>query len=134
VSPIDTYRVSVPGCGSVLVSGTSPEAARREAVRHFAETFGAIVPEDLVRDQAEIDFADLPASAGYDYVRRTSGKDIEAGQRVRLQAENGDEAEGWVIYPGRGTAYVHVWLDGADRPQRVDPGLVEVVHVPEFQM
>jgi hypothetical protein len=135
VSPIETYRVFVPAYGSVLLPAPSPERARQDALKRFNETLGKMMPEGLVETDLEVKVADLPADSGYDYVRRLYGKDVEAGQRVRLTMEGREsDLEGWVVYPGQGTAYAHVWIDGKDHPSRVHPDEIEILPVLEMRL
>lgn len=134
MSPIDTYRIHIPGHGSVLLPAASPDEARQKAMEQLREKAVSLSATALDESNIKVQLAELPADAGYDYVRRRYGMEIEAGQRVRLKREKDEDREGWVVYPGNGTAYAHVWLDGEERPARVDPEAIEVLPVAELRM
>lgn len=131
---IETFRVHVPGYGSILLPAMSEEQACISAASRFSEAMGGLVPQGLMDREVRAEVADLPPSAGYDYVSRCYGLDLEAGQRVRVCIEGSDDdREGWVVYPGRGTAYAHVWFDDMDHPSRIHPLEIELLPAPGLQ-
>ena len=133
-SPIQTYRVIVPGYDASILPARSEEEACRRVIENHREAMEGLGILDMVESDMRVELATLPDDAGYDYVARTYGVDLEAGQRVRINIDgHSDAREGWVVYPGRGTAYAHVWFDGYDHPRRVHPKEIEILPSAEMK-
>lgn len=121
-----TFKIELDGHDAFVATAASRAKARVEAFHsyrehHQAETFGAFVR------RVRITVCETPANDGYDYVRRNYGVDPKVGQRVTLINEGRSSGQsGFVIYPGRSTASVHVVIDGRDFAVRVHPSNVEL--------
>lgn len=128
MTPIQTYRVTIPGFDAALVPAHSEIQAREIARERFIDTFSAELADHVFAADVRVAEADVSPDEGYDYVARAYGVDLEAGQRVCWTPEgNSQSREGWVIYPGRGTSYAHVWFDDDERPARVHPTDIEIM-------
>jgi hypothetical protein len=128
MTPIHTYRVTIPGFDAALVPAHSTGQALDIARERFIDSFSSELANHVFAHDARVAEADLAPDEGYDYVCRAYDMALEAGQRVRLAREgSSQDREGWVVYPGRGTSYAHVWFDGDERSTRVHPTEIEIL-------
>ncbi len=119
------YDVAVQGFGTAPV----PERSRGRALAAAwqSDAFSHLTFKGFLKVATATLRTETPMPDGYDYVRASYGLDVGIGSEVTLEAEGQwhHGLEGVVAYPGSSsTSYVHVLVEGHDRPLIVHPSEV----------
>ena len=120
------YKVELDGHEAYVGTAASRAKMRVNAFHSYREMYQCEKFGSFMR-RIRITVCETPANDGYGYVRRNYGVDPKVGQRVTLINEGSSSGQGgFVIYPGRSTASVHVVIDGRDFAVRVHPTNVDL--------
>jgi hypothetical protein len=120
------FQVEVAGYGAEIYAAPSASKAKYEA--YLCDAFNHLKFGQFLRI-ARARRCTPPQDDGYSYIRRAYGVSPAIGQRCRLRNEGKDweGKEGFVIYPGRSTAHVHIIMDGMKNKIFVHPLNVELL-------
>ena len=112
-------------------AGVTPAKARYDAYLSFTDTYEWSFKDFL--KASTIRRVDIPASSGYEYVKRAYGVDARTGRRVRLRNEGSHSGtEGVIVYPGNSTAHIHLIPDGEIYTVHVHPDNIEFLDALEI--
>jgi len=115
----------------VNFAGVTPAKARYDAYLSFTDTYEWSFKDFL--KASTIRRVDIPASSGYEYVKRAYGVDARTGRRVRLRNEGSHSGtEGVIVYPGNSTAHIHLIPDGEIYTVHVHPDNIEFLDALEI--